>query len=190
MVTFPNPPGGREKRAEERTKGKAGEGWDGVGGGLPTHRTARMQTTLTPQSGRFWPLYGQPHLTAGGPRREEFKWLARDHPAREWGRRLHSGLLTPSPVLFQGNTQDLGSGALGGSVTRWLRGPGQAAHPTLPLPSSCKMRRRRATARPASLPAARWEPCRAGRKTRPTHYISQVGPAKIHTRSSTCHVAP
>lgn len=68
----------------------------------------------------------------------ELKWLDRGHPAREWGRRLHSGLLTPSPVLFRGNTQDLESGALGGSVTRWLRGPAQAAHPSQSLSPTVK----------------------------------------------------
>lgn len=50
----------------------------------------------------------------------------------------HSGLLTPSPVLFRGDTQDLESGALGSSVTRWLRGPAQAAHPSQSLSPAVK----------------------------------------------------
>lgn len=66
------------------------------------------------------------------------KGLLQGHPAREWGRRLHSGLLTPSPVLFRGNTQDLESGALGGSVTHWLHGPAQVAHPSQPLTPTVK----------------------------------------------------
>lgn len=87
--------------------------------------------------------------------------MIRGHPAREWGRRLHSGLLTPSPVLFRGNTQDLESGALGGSVTRWLRGPAQAAHPSQPLSPNCKMRRHAMT-RPGPLLAGLSKPSRGG----------------------------
>lgn len=89
------------------------------------------------------------------------KGLLQGHPAREWGRRLHSGLLTPSPVLFRGNTQDLESGALGGSGTHWLRGPAQACSLLTASIPNCKMRRL-ALARPGPLLPSFPKPSRDG----------------------------
>lgn len=103
------------------------------------NRTSRMQTELTP-SGHGLRLRAPPapfdRWRKGGW--ESPKGWLRGHPARERRRRLHAGLLTPSPVLFPGNTQDLESGALGGSVTHWLRGPVPAAGLSQPLSPAVK----------------------------------------------------
>lgn len=117
-----------------------------------------MQTPRGFMQSAAHPHHGQSGLVCSGARSAPFdRWrkrglegqsgLLQGHAAGEWGRRLHSGLLTPSPVLFRGDTQDLESGALGGSVTRWLRGPVQAAQASVP---QCKMRRSR-RARPGPL---------------------------------------